>query len=140
MQAKNGDVVSVHYTGKHTDGAVFDSSIGDEPLQFKLGESNMIVGFQEAVMGMLVGEKKTVSVACDKAYGLADPELVYQVPRGEIPADIPIEVGMILTVRSGEEENLVQVVEVTREYVALDQNHPLAGFDLIFEMELVAIA
>ena len=139
MQAKNGDTVQVHYTGKHIDGGVFDSSIGSDPLKFKLGEGNMIVGFEEAVVGMKTGEKKIVNIPCDKGYGLADPSEVFQVPREQVPADMPIEVGMMLTADNGEGEVLVQVVEVTDQYIALDANHPLAGFDLVFDLELVSI-
>lgn len=140
-QAKAGDLVSVHYTGKLTDGTIFDSSEGREPLQFPLGEGMVIPGFDNGITGMEIGEKKTVHIPVDEAYGPVNPDYLAVFPKAEIPTDIPYEVGMQLNMHQDGTGQVmpVTVVEVTDLTITLDANHPLAGKDLIFDLELVSI-
>ncbi|ROR32512.1 FKBP-type peptidyl-prolyl cis-trans isomerase [Inmirania thermothiophila] len=139
-QAKTGDTVKVHYTGTLDDGTVFDSSRGREPLEFTIGEGMLIPGFEEAVIGMSVGERKSVSIGSDDAYGPRHEEMVQTIDRAVIPEDIDLEVGTRLTATGpGEQPLLLTVVELTEDTVTVDANHPLAGKDLTFEIELVEI-
>jgi peptidylprolyl isomerase len=139
-QAKKGDSVKVHYTGKLDDGTVFDSSVGREPLDFTVGAGQLIAGFDEAVVGMAVGEKKSVRIAAEQAYGPHNPEMTLQVPRSDLPADIQPELGMQLEAsQEGGHSMVVTVVEVTEESVTFDANHPLAGKALTFEIEVVEL-
>lgn len=138
--AKNGDTVQVHYTGKLKDGSTFDSSVGKEPLEFTLGNGEMIPGFEKAVLGMKVGEKKTVTIPADEAYGPSKKELIVKIPRQGFISDTPPEVGQKVQSREANGNIIVAVVtEVTDTSITLDANHPLAGKDLIFEIELVKI-
>ena len=140
-QAKNGDTVKIHYTGKLQDGTVFDSSSDREPLKFSIGSGQVIPGFEEAVTGMTVGEKKTAMIPCDKAYGERNPSMVMIVDRKHVPADIDPEVGLRLQVGSPSGELInVTVIEINDKNITLDANPPLAGEDLTFELELVEIA
>ena len=140
-QVKNGDTVKIHYTGRLQDGTVFDSSSDSEPLQFKIGSSQVIPGFEEAVTGMAVGEKKNVHIPCDKAYGEQNPSLIMVVEREHIPAEINPEIGQRLEVGSPSGQLLaVTVIEVNEENITLDANPPLAGKDLTFDIELMEIA
>ena len=140
MQAKDGDTVKIHYTGRLQDGTVFDSSSGREPLQFNIGSSQVIPGFEEAVTGMKVGEKKTALIPCDKAYGERNPSMVMEVDRKHVPPEIDPEVGQRLQVGSPDGQLLaVTIVGVGDEKITLDANPPLAGEDLTFDIELVAI-
>lgn len=140
-QAKNGDTVKIHYTGKLQDGTVFDSSSDREPLKFSIGSGQVIPGFDEAVTGMTVGEKKTALIPCDKAYGERNPSMVMIVDRKHVPADIDPEVGLRLQVGSPSGELIaVTVIEVNDKNITLDANPPLAGEDLTFVLELVEIA
>ncbi|MDX1775193.1 MAG: peptidylprolyl isomerase [Desulfobulbales bacterium] len=140
-QAKKGDTVKIHYTGRLTDGTVFDSSNGREPLQFNIGSGQVIAGFEEAVIGMEAGEKKNIQIPCDKAYGEKNPSLVMEVEREHVPTDINPEVGQRLEVGSPTGELLaVTVIEVSEKSIVLDANPPLAGKDLTFDIELVEIA
>lgn len=140
MAAVNGDTVQVHYTGSLGDGSVFDSSEGGSPLSFSVGSGQVIPGFDKAVMGMVIGEKKTFTIPADEAYGEHDPRMVQDVPRTELPPEMPLEIGMQLSASSpdGRELRLV-ITEISEETVRLDANHPLAGEDLTFAIELVAI-
>ncbi len=140
-QAKAGDTVSVHYTGKLTDGTIFDSSEGREPLAFELGSGMVIAGFDNGITGMAIGEKKTVHIPVEQAYGPVNPDYTAVFPRNEIPADIPYEVGMQLNMHQDGTGQVMPVVvtEVTDTTITLDANHPLAGQDLIFDIELVGI-
>ena len=139
-EAKPGDTVRIHYTGRLTDGSTFDSSEGRDPLEFTLGSGQIISGLDGAVQGMQVGETKSVDVPADQAYGQADPNGRQAVPRSQVPAHIPLEIGTRLQVQDPSGRTIpVTVVEVTEEQVVLDANHPLAGEDLIFEVELVEI-
>lgn len=139
-QVKSGDTVRVHYTGTLTDGQTFDSSEGRDPLEFTVGSGQIIPGLDSAVEGMTVGDKKTVEVPVDQAYGQPDPNAQQAVPRGDIPEDIPLDLGTQLQVQTPQGQVMpVTVVEVTEEQVVLDANHPLAGKDLTFAIELVDI-
>jgi peptidylprolyl isomerase len=139
-QVKSGDTVRVHYTGTLTNGQTFDSSEGKDPLEFTVGSGQIIPGLDSAVEGMTVGDKKTVEVPVDQAYGQPDPNAQQAVPRGDIPEDIPLDLGTQLQVQTPQGQVMpVTVVEVTDEQVVLDANHPLAGKDLTFAIEVVEI-
>ncbi|MGY3439156.1 MULTISPECIES: FKBP-type peptidyl-prolyl cis-trans isomerase [unclassified Marinovum] len=139
-QVKSGDTVAIHYTGTLADGATFDSSQGRDPLEFTVGSGQIIPGLDKAIPGMVVGDKKVVEIAADEAYGQPDPNARQAVPRAEIPDDIPLDLGTQLQVQTPTGQAMqVVVVEVTDEQVTLDANHPLAGKDLTFDIELVDI-
>lgn len=139
-QVKTGDTVRIHYTGTLADGSVFDTSEGRDPLEFQVAAGQIIPGLDAALPGMAVGEKKVVEVPCAEAYGDANPQAVQAVPRAEIPADLPLEVGSQLQVQTTDGQVLpVTIAEVSEETVTLDANHPLAGKDLTFAIELVGI-
>jgi FKBP-type peptidyl-prolyl cis-trans isomerase 2 len=138
--AKAGDTVRIHYTGRLGDGGEFDSSMGREPLEFTLGEGAVIAGFEKAVMGMSVGEAKTVTIACDDAYGAHEEAGVEVIERSMIPAEVELEVGGQVRADGPDGEPVVlTIAAIDDETVTLDGNHPLAGHDLTFELELVAI-
>jgi peptidylprolyl isomerase len=140
-QVKKGDTVKVHYTGKLNDGTVFDTSINREPLMFTIGQGNMIPGFEQAVLGMSVGDSKVANIPSTEAYGEKKDEMMVDVPRTQVPANIEPEVGMQLAVQQPDGSSIpVTITEVSEEKIVLDANHPLAGKDLIFEIELVEIA
>ena len=140
-QVKTGDTVRIHYKGTLSDGRIFDSSEGREPLEFQVGSGQIIPGLDKALPGMAVGEKKVVEVPAAEAYGPVNPEMRQAVPRDGIPADIPLQVGTMLQMQTPQGQVVpVTVVEVTETEVTLDANHPLAGRDLTFDIELVAIA
>ncbi|MBT8414783.1 MAG: peptidylprolyl isomerase [Boseongicola sp.] len=139
--AKSGDTVRIHYTGTLADGSTFDSSEGRDPLEFTLGTGQVIAGFDAAVDGMSVGEAKTVEIQADKAYGPHNPDALQAFPREKIPDNIPLEIGTQLQLQSSQgHPMMVTVSEVTETEVILDANHPLAGKDLTFQIELVEIA
>jgi peptidylprolyl isomerase len=138
--ARKGDSVKVHYKGTLTDGTVFDDSSKREPLEFTIGSSRLIQGFEEAVEGMQVGEKKTVNLTAEQAYGPSRQEMIIAVPRSQVPADIQLQPGMQLTVnQENEQPVVVTVTSFDEKTVTLDGNHPLAGKDLVFEIKLVSI-
>ena len=140
-EVKSGDTVAIHYTGTLQDGTTFDSSEGREPLEFEVGSGQIIPGLDSALPGMAVGDKKVVKVASDEAYGPVNPEMRQAVPREGIPADIPLEVGTQLQMQTPDGQAMpVTVVDVDEATVTLDANHPLAGKDLQFDIELVKIA
>ena len=139
-EAKKGDQVSIHYTGRLNDGTVFDSSDGSDPLVFVLGTGQVIPGFENAVMGMNAGDTKTVKIIAREAYGSRQEELVMNVDRGQIPEELEIEVGQRLQMEKPDGETMrVTVTHITDEIVTLDANHPLAGEDLTFDITLVKI-
>jgi len=139
-QAKDGDTVKIHYTGRLQDGTVFDTSAQREPLQFDIGSGQVIPGFEEAVTGMRVGEKKTAMITSDKAYGERNPSMVMVVDRKHVPPGIDPEIGQRLQVGSPDGQLLaVTVIAVGDENITLDANPPLAGEDLTFDIELVEI-
>lgn len=138
--ATNGDTVAVHYTGSLTDGTIFDSSREREPLTFTLGEGQVIAGFDDAVHGMDVGDSVKVTIPAADAYGEYNEQFVISVPPADIPAEIGVEVGMDLQLHQEDGGAIpVRVTSVTEETVTLDANHPLAGQDLTFEIELVSL-
>ena len=139
-QAKAGDTVRIHYTGTLDDGTVFDISEDRDPLEFTVGSGQIIPGLDIAIPGMSVGDKKSVKVDCQDAYGPIHPEARQAVPRAEIPADIPLDLGTQLQVQTPDGHAMtVTVVEVTETEVTLDANHPLAGKDLTFDIEIISI-
>jgi len=139
-QAKNGDTVKVHYTGKLEDGTVFDSSEGRQPLQFTLGKGNVIPGFENGIMGMDIGDKKDITVAPEDGYGQLRDDLIIDVPAAQVPDNITPELGMQLQVKQPDGQMVnVTIVDVQEEKITLDANHPLAGKTLNFEVTLVEI-
>ena len=141
QQVKSGDTVKVHYHGKLTDGTTFDSSEGREPLEFTVGNGDVIKGFDDGVTGMSVGQKKTVHIPADDAYGQKDVERVVEFPKANFPPDLKPEAGMQLNMTNGSGQVIpVVIVEVGQDTVMLDANHPLAGQDLVFDIELVDIS
>ena len=140
-QVKEGDVVKVHYTGKLINGEQFDSSADREPLEFTVGAGQMIKGFDAAMPGMNLGEKKTINIAPEDGYGPRSEEAIIPFPKENIPADMKLEPGMQLTLSNQDGQPVpVIVVEVKDDVVVLDANHFLAGQELIFDIELVEIA
>ncbi|MBU3028165.1 peptidylprolyl isomerase [Zobellia galactanivorans] len=140
-QVKENDKVKVHYTGKLATGEVFDSSVErGEPIEFTLGQGQLIPGFEKGLIDMKVNEKKTVNIPKEEAYGLPRTELIQEVPKSQLPQDIEPKVGMGLVsqTQSGQEINLV-VTDVKEETIVVDGNHPLAGKDLVFDIEVVEI-
>lgn len=140
-KAQSGDTVQVHYKGTLSDGELFDSSAGREPLAFQLGSGQVIKGFDDGVTGMEIGDKKTIQIPCEDAYGPINEELLINFERSQIPSDIPLEPGTTLNMHQEGNGQVVAVVikEVADDYVILDANHALAGKDLTFELELVGI-
>lgn len=140
MKAKANDKVKVHYTGKLTSGEVFDSSEGREPLEFTVGGGQMIKGFDEAVNGMGLNEKKTVNIPSAEAYGERREELIQEVPKNQLPEDMKPEVGQKLVATNDlGHQTYVSVTAVSDEAITVDANHELAGKDLVFDIELVEI-
>lgn len=138
-KATNGDTVQVHYTGKLDDGSVFDSSRGREPLEFTVGSGQVISGFDDAVTGMEQGDEKTVKIPSDEAYGGRRDELIFTIERTQLPDSIDPEVGQQLQMSQNGQVAIVTITDVSEEGVTLDANHPLAGKDLTFELELVGV-
>lgn len=139
-QAKHGDVVRVHYTGKLVNGESFDSSEGREPLEFTVGAGMMIKGFDAAMPGMAVGDKKTVNIPAVDAYGEKDPSAIIEFPKENVPEDMKLEAGMQLTLSNQEGQPFpVVVIEIKDDVIVLDANHFLAGQELVFDIELVEI-
>lgn len=139
-QAQAGDNVKVHYKGTLPDGQLFDSSEGREPLAFQLGSGQVIKGFDDGVTGMEIGDKKTIHIPSLEAYGPINEDMIINFERAQIPDEISLEIGGTLNMhQDGGQVIPVVIREVTEEYVLLDANHPLAGQDLIFELELIDI-
>lgn len=139
-QVKEGDVVRVHYTGKLTNGEQFDSSVGKDPLEFTVGAGQMIQGFDAAMPGMNVGDKKTINIAPEHGYGEKSEDAIIEFPKENIPVDMKLEPGMPLTLNNQQGQPVpVIVVEVKEDVIVLDANHFLAGQELVFDIELVEI-
>ncbi len=139
-EAKSGDTVRLHYTGTLTDGSKFDSSEGRDPLEFTLGGGQIIPGLEREIFGMKVGDKKTVTAVADEAYGQPNPAALQDVPRDTIPPEIELAVGGQLQVSTQDGQQMtVTITAITEEVVTMDANHPLAGQNLIFDVELVEI-
>ena len=139
-QAKNGDTVKVHYTGSLNDGQIFDSSADREPLEFIVGAHRVVPGFEQAVLGMNVGESKTVHIPADQAYGQRDNRLIIRVPKSQLPPGMTVKLNDRLQMQGGDGRRMdVTVAEITDDALVLDGNHFLAGKDLVFDIELVEI-
>ncbi len=139
-QVKENDTIKLHYTGKLTDGQVFDSSVDREPIEFTVGEGKIIPGLEKGVIDMKVNEKKTIEIAKDEAYGEASDELFQEVKKEQLPEDIKPEVGMGLVSKNPDgSERQLRVADVKDDHIVVDANHPLAGKDLVFDVELVEI-
>ncbi|MGZ8559594.1 MAG: FKBP-type peptidyl-prolyl cis-trans isomerase [Chitinophagaceae bacterium] len=140
QQVKRGDKIKVHYHGRLISGETFDKSEGRDPLEFEVGSGMVIKGFDDGVTGMAPGDKKTVNIPFNEAYGPKNPEMIIDMPKERFPEDMEIEVGMPLAMNDGEgNQHQVIVAEIKDDVVILDANHPLAGEDLIFDLELVEI-
>ncbi|SKB74623.1 FKBP-type peptidyl-prolyl cis-trans isomerase [Maribacter arcticus] len=139
-KVKADDLVRVHYTGKLSDGQVFDSSVDREPLEVKLGEGSLIPGFEKGLVDMQLNEKKTIVIAKEEAYGEKRKELFQSVKKSDLPEDLKIEVDMALMATNADgSEKQLRVAEIKEDEIVVDANHPLAGEDLTFELELVEI-
>ncbi len=139
-KVKKGDTIQVHYTGKFEDGKEFDSSLNRQPLQFEVGAGRVIKGFEDAVIGLQAGEKKTVTVSAEDAYGIFDENLLIEIPKKNVPEGVTPEVGMRLQLvnQQGQAAHVV-VTEILDKTVRLDANHPLAGKTLVFDLEVLEI-
>lgn len=139
-QAAAGNTVQIHYTGTLKDGSVFDSSEGRDPLEFEMGSGMIIPGLDRAINGMSEGEQKTVTIPCAEAYGDYQPQARQDVPRDQFPDNIPLDPGTRLQMQTPDGRAVpVTITEVTAEAVTLDANHPLAGEDLTFAVEVVSV-
>ena len=137
---KSGDTVRIHYTGTLTTGETFDSSDGRDPLEFTVGSGMVISGLDVALPGMALGEKKTVNIPSDQAYGPRHEEGIQAVPKGDFPPEIPLEVGLQLQMQMPDGRAMpVTIAEISDTEVTLDANHALAGKDLIFDIEIMGI-
>lgn len=136
---KVGDIVSLHYKGTLNDGTVFDSSEGREPLEFEIGSGMVIKGFDDGVMGMAIGDKKAIHIGVEEAYGPANEQMIFKFDKAGIPGDVPLEVGGTLNMHDGQQAIPVIIREIAEDYVLMDANHPLAGQELNFDLELVSV-
>jgi peptidylprolyl isomerase len=134
-----GDIVSLHYKGTLNDGTIFDSSEGREPLEFEVGSGMFIKGFDDGVMGLDIGEKKDIHIGIEEAYGPANEEMIFKFDKAGIPSDVPLEVGGTLNMHDGQQAIPVIIREIAEDHVLMDANHPLAGQELNFALELVSI-
>jgi len=140
QKVKSGDKVKVHYHGRLNNGDTFDKSEGREPLEFEVGSGMVIKGFDDGVAGMSVGDKKTISIPFNEAYGPKNPDMIIDMPKDRFPKDIELEIGMPLAMSDEQGQQFeVIVTQLKDDSVVLDANHPLAGQDLIFDLELVEI-
>lgn len=139
MPIKPGDTVSVHYVGTLNDGSEFDRSREGSPLRFKVGSGQVIPGFDKAVMGHEVGDKFSVTIPAEEAYGARQQQLLFPVPLEQVPPTIKPQVGMMLHVSTDQGELEVTICEVNDKHIVLDANHPMAGKDLTFALEVVSI-
>jgi FKBP-type peptidyl-prolyl cis-trans isomerase SlpA len=138
---KEKNTVKVHYTGKLSNGEIFDSSKDKDPLEFTLGQGMLIPGFENGVIGMTINESKTISIPCAEGYGDRNPELIQEVPLEQLPPDLNPEVGMQLASRMPDgSEFPVVIAEVKDTSILIDANHPLAGQDLVFDITVVEIS
>jgi peptidylprolyl isomerase len=138
--AKAGDTVKVHYTGRFNDGTVFDSSVKREPLEFQIGDGRILPAFEQGVVGMEPGDTKRIEVGAEEAYGKRKDQMVRKIPREQFPEDFKPEIGKQIQIPGEGGQNLVvMVVDFDDESITLDANHPLAGHDLSFEIELLEV-
>jgi len=139
-QVQGNENVKLHYTGKLNDGQVFDSSAEREPLEVKLGEGRLIPGFEKGLVDMKVNEKKTITIPKEEAYGEVQKELFQKIPNENLPQEIKPEVGMGLVSKNPDgSERQLRVADVKEDFIIVDANHPLAGQDLTFDLELLEI-
>ena len=140
MAVQKGDTVKIHYHGRLSDGTVFDSSNGRAPLEFTVGSGSVISGFDSGVQGMQIGDKKTIEIPFPEAYGPVDPSMILEFPKSQLPPDLQPEVGMELAMNDESGQQLpVVITEIKPDSIILNANHPLAGKDLIFDLELMDI-
>ena len=140
MAVHSCNTIKIHYHGILTDGTTFDSSAGRSPLEFTVGSGSVIKGFDDGVQGMTVGEKKTIEIPFLEAYGPEDPSMIIEFPIERLPEDLKPEIGMQLNMNNAEGQQFaVTITDITDENIILNANHPLAGKDLIFDLELVEI-
>jgi FKBP-type peptidyl-prolyl cis-trans isomerase 2 len=140
MAVQSGNTIKIHYHGKLSDGTTFDSSAGRSPLEFTVGSGSVIKGFDDGVQGMTVGEKKTIEIPFLEAYGPEDPSMIIEFPVDRLPEDLKPEIGMQLNMNNAEGQQFaVTITDITNDNIILNANHPLAGKDLIFDLELVEI-
>ncbi|UCB49267.1 MAG: peptidylprolyl isomerase [Deltaproteobacteria bacterium] len=140
-KVKSGDTVKVHYTGKLENGDVFDSSREQEPFEFTVGNKAVIPGFEKGVVGMEVGDTKTIEIPPEEAYGAKQDELVVEVKKSEFPDDITPSIGQRLQIKQQNGNPIVvTITDLTEDSITLDANHPLAGYTLFFDVEVVDIA
>ncbi len=140
MAVQSGNTIKIHYHGRLTDGTTFDSSAGRSPLEFTVGSGQVIKGFDDGVQGMSVGDKKTIEIPFINAYGPEDPSMIIEFPVDRLPEDMKPEIGMQLNMNNAEGQQFpVVITGITEEHIILNANHPLAGKDLIFDLELVEI-
>lgn len=139
-ETKKGDKVKVHYHGKLSTGETFDSSEGREPLEFEIGSGMVIKGFDDGVTGMKIGDRKTINIPVEEAYGPKVQEMIIDMPKTQFPQDMELEVGMplVMSDNSGQQFQVV-IVEIKEDTVTLDANHPLAGKELVFDLEMIEI-
>ena len=138
--AKVGDKVKVHYTGKLTDGTTFDSSEGRDPLEFTVGQQQVLKKFEESVDGLAIGESVSIDIPAEEAYGVKQDQLIVKVPKNNLPPELSPEIGMKLQSQTPEGGVMVvKIVEVEEETITIDANHELADQDLNFEIKLVEI-
>ena len=139
-QAKLGDTVKIHFTGKMQDDTVVETSQDRGPLEFKIGEGDVISGLEQGIIGMQVGDKKTLKLSPEKAFGLPREELVVDLKKDDFPEGIKLAVGVHLNIQASDGQKFkVKVVDVKEDTITLDANHPLAGVTLIFDVELIEI-
>jgi FKBP-type peptidyl-prolyl cis-trans isomerase 2 len=141
MAVQSGNTIKIHYHGRLSDGTTFDSSTGRSPLEFTVGSGQVIKGFDDGVQGMSVGDKKTIEIPFAHAYGPEDPSMIIEFPVEKLPGDMKPEIGMQLNMNNAEGQQFpVVITGITDENIVLNANHPLAGKDLIFDLELVEIS
>jgi FKBP-type peptidyl-prolyl cis-trans isomerase 2 len=140
MAVQSGNTIKIHYHGRFTDGTTFDSSEGRTPLEFRVGSGAVIQGFDEGVQGMSIGEKKTIEIPFAQAYGPEDPSMIIEFPADRLPEDLKPEIGMQLNMNNNSGDQFpVVITAIQDDNIILNANHPLAGKDLIFDLELVEI-
>ncbi len=140
MPVQSGDTIKIHYHGRLSDGSTFDSSEGRSPLEFKVGSGAVIKGFDDGVQGMTIGQKKTIEIPFAQAYGPEDPTMIIEFPADRLPEDLKPEIGMQLNMNNSSGDQFpVVITGITEQNIILNANHPLAGKDLIFDLELVEI-
>lgn len=140
-EAKTGNTVKIHYTGKLDNGTIFDSSKQREPFQFTIGQGQVIPGFEESVLGMQTGETKSFNIPCDKAYGQKQDELIIEIPKENIPNEVEYDVGTHLQIQQPNGQVVAVLVKsINENTVTIDANHPLAGENLTFEIELLEVS